>query len=95
MMGSYQAGYVAAWAVAVVGVIAGVLAGIGYTGAHPAWLTPDISATAGIVAAICVGLAALLPQLGRTPAARAASYLKAAAGELPPDLAEKHVVETT
>jgi hypothetical protein len=94
-MGSYQLAYVAAWAVAVVGIVAGVLAGIGYTGAHPSWLTPDISATAAIVSAISVGLAALLPQLTRTPAARLASYLKAAAGELPPDLAEKHVVENT
>jgi hypothetical protein len=91
-MGSYSLAYKVGLAVAVVGVIAGVLAGIGYTGARPSWETADISATAGLVSAICVGLAALLPQLGRTPAARTTSYLRAAAGVLPDDLAAKHRV---
>lgn len=91
-MTSYTLAYYAAIAIAVVGVIAGVLAGIGYTGARPSWETADVSATAGIISAICVGLAAALPQLGRTPGARETSYLKAAAGVLPDDLAQKHAV---
>jgi hypothetical protein len=87
---TYSIGFYAAWLVAVVGVIAGVLAGLGYTGLHPSWLTQDVSATAGIVSAICVGLAALLPQVTRSPAVRESNYLAAAGGVLPDDLAAKH-----
>jgi hypothetical protein len=92
MTGSYTLGYWIQIGVAVIGVIAGVLAGVGYTGMRPSWETMDVSATAGVVSAICVGLAAMLPQLGRTPAARTTSYLRAAAGILPDDLADKHKV---
>lgn len=88
----YQLAYYYAIVVAVVGVVAGVLAGASQTSFHPSWLTGDVAATAGIVSAICVGLAAALPQLGRTPASREANYLKAAAGVLPDDLAAKHGV---
>ncbi len=87
---SYNFWYYAAIIVAVIGVIAGVVGGIGYTGLRPGWDTPDVAGTAGMVAAICVGVAALLPQLTHTPAARETAYLKAAAtGELPKDLKTK------
>ena len=80
-----------AWFVAAIGVIAGALAGYGATSWHPAWLTSDIAATAGLVSAICVGLAALLPQLNRTPKQREDKYIAAATvGQLPKDIAEKH-----
>lgn len=88
---TYTVAWYAAWGVAVVGVIAGVLAGVGHTGLRPGWLTDDISATAAIVSAICVGMAALLPAVGRTPAAREHELLSARQyGTLPKDLAEKH-----
>ncbi len=87
---SYNFWYYAAIVVAIIGVVAGIVGGIGYTGLRPGWDTPDVSATAGMIAAICVGVAALLPQLTHTPAARKLAYHKAAAtGELPADLAAK------
>jgi hypothetical protein len=92
LTGSYSLAYYAAILVAVVGVVAGVLAASAVAPNHPSWLTGDVAATAGLVSAICVGLAAFLPQLARTPSTRETSYLKAAAGVLPDDLAAKHPV---
>lgn len=89
---TYSVQFYAAWIVAAIGVVAGVLAGASQTPWHPSWLTGDVAATAGIVSGVCVALAALLPQVNRTPATREAKYLKAAAGVLPEDLAEKHPV---
>ena len=86
---TYSVAYYVAWAVAVVGVVAGVLAGVGHTGARPSWLTDDLSATAAIVSAVCVGLAALLPQVTRTPAKREQAYQDAVRGTVPKDLAGK------
>lgn len=87
---NYSVGFYAAWVVAVIGVIAGILAGASQAPWHPSWLTSDIAATAGLISAACVGLAALLPQIGRSPAAREATYLKAATqGILPDDLEKK------
>jgi hypothetical protein len=94
-MTSYSVGYYAAWIVAIAGVIAGVLAGIGYSGLRPSWETQDISATAGIISAICVGLAAILPQVTRSPAARESRYIAALAGMLPDDIAKKHNLTVT
>jgi hypothetical protein len=88
-MGSYHLAFYAARLNAAVGVVAGVLAAA-YLTAHPSWLTADVAATAGIVVLICGGLAALLPQVTRTPEQREANYLKAAAGVLPPDIAKKY-----
>lgn len=87
---TYNLQYMAAWAVAAIGVVAGVLAGASQTPWHPAWLSGDMAATAGLVSAICVSLAALLPQIHRTPSTREAAYLSAAVGVLPPDLASRH-----
>lgn len=88
---TYSVGFYAAWIVAAVGVVAGVLAGASQTPWHPAWLTGDVAATAGIISGICVALAALLPQIGRSPGKREDSYVKAAvSGELPKDIAERH-----
>ena len=87
---TYSVAYYAAWVVAAIGVLAGVLAGASQTPWHPSWLTTDLAATAGIVSAVCVGLAALLPQVTRTPGVRESNYMAARLGTLPPDLAEKH-----
>lgn len=90
MIGSYNLAYVAAWLVAVVGVVAGVIAGAATAGHAPSWVTSDVAATCALISTVCVGLAALLPNIQRTPAKREATYLDARAGALPPDLARKH-----
>jgi hypothetical protein len=92
---TYSVQWIAAWAVFIVGAICGVLAGADRLGAHPSWLTPDLAATATIVAAVCGILAAVLPQLQRTPAVREARYISALAGSLPDDVAQKHGLMTT
>lgn len=86
---TYNLAYWAAWLNAAIGVVAGVLAGA-YLTVHPSWLTTDVAATCGIVVPITVGLAALLPQVTRTPAARESKYLVASQGKLPDDLAKKY-----
>lgn len=85
---TYDIRYALAWVNAAGGVIAGVLAAAWLT-VHPSWLTQDIAATCGVIVPITVGLAALLPQINRTPATREATYLAAAAGKLPDDLVNK------
>lgn len=85
---TYDVRYAVAWVNAAVGVIAGVLAAAWLT-VHPSWLTQDVAATCGVIVPISVGLAALLPQINRTPAQREANYLAAAAGKLPDDLVSK------
>lgn len=89
-MTSYSFAWYLAWCVAVVGIVAGVLSGASLTPWHPIWLTPDVAATAGIISAVCVGLAALLPQVGHSPAHRESAYLAASVGVLPDDLAARH-----
>lgn len=87
---SYQLKYTLAWINAALGVIAGVLAATSLTPFHPSWLSTDVAATAAILSTICVGLAALLPQVSRTPANRETAYLAASVGVLPDDLAARH-----
>ncbi len=87
---NYAWQYYAQVLITPIGIVAGVLAGVGYIGAHPGWLTTDVAATAGIIAACCAGLNAWLPQLSRTPGIREQRYLDAQAGTLPDDLAAKH-----
>jgi hypothetical protein len=91
---SYPLAYAAAWIVAAVGIIAGGVAAAGLT-VHPSWLTSDVTATASIVAPICVALGAILPQIQRTPGKRESSYLLANQGQLPPDLQAKYPTITT
>jgi hypothetical protein len=85
---TYRVTYALAWINAAIGVVAGVLAGA-YLTVHPSWLTQDVAATCGILVPITVGLAALLPQVQRTPAQRDAKYLAALAGALPDDVANR------
>lgn len=87
---NYNLKYTAAWIVAAAGVIAGILAGASQTPWHPGWLTSDVAATAGLIAAACAGLAAFLPQVSRSPSVRESAYLSASVGVLPDDLAAKH-----
>lgn len=87
---SYSIQFYAAWLVFVVGAIAGVLAGADKLGAHPSWLTSDLVATCTLVAAVCIPLAAVLPQITRTPSAREAKYTAALAGAPPDDIARKY-----
>src|SRR5690348_6223315 len=91
---NYTPAYYFAWLNAAIGVIAGALSAA-YLVAHPSWLTGDIAATCGIVVTITVGLAALLPQVTRTPAARESKYIAALAGSLPDDVAQKHGLSVT
>jgi hypothetical protein len=86
---SYAPAFYLAWLNAAVGVVAGALSAA-YLVAHPTWLTSDIAATCGVIVTISVGLAALLPQIGRTPGARETRYLAAHQGLLPEDIAKKH-----
>lgn len=92
---NYSVQFYAAWAIFIVGTACGVLAGADKLGAHPAWLTPDLVATCTLIAAVCIPLAAVLPQITRTPAARSAKYIAAMAGALPDDIAEKHGLSVT
>lgn len=91
---SYNVAFYAAWVNAAVGVIAGTLAAA-YPIAHPSWLSADIALTCGILVPITVGLAALLPQIQRTPAQRESRYIAALAGSLPDDVAKKHGLSAT
>lgn len=91
---SYSVSFAVAWLNAAVGVVAGVLAAA-YLTVHPSWLSADIAATCGIVVPITVGLAALLPQVTRTPAKRDNAYIAALAGSLPEDVAKKHGLMVT
>jgi hypothetical protein len=93
-MTGYTPAFYLAWVNAAVGVIAGALSAA-YLLAHPAWLTGDIAATCGVIVTITVGLAALLPQISRSPSAREAKYLAALAGSLPDDIANKHGLTVT
>lgn len=86
---TYNVQWIAAVVVFVVGTIAGVLAGADRLGAHPSWLTPDVGATATLIAAVCIPLGAVLPQLQRTPGTREQRYSDALRGQLPKDLAGK------
>lgn len=86
---AYRAQYLLAQLVAIVAAVAGVLAGSGLT-VHPAWLTPDVTATASVVVVVCLALQPLLPSLIRTPSKREATLLSATVGVLPDDLADKH-----
>lgn len=92
---TYPVMYAVAWIVAATAVIAGILAASIAAPNHPSWLTSDVASTCGLIAAICGGLAAFLPQVQRTPDRREAKYLDATAGILPSDLAEKHADLTT
>lgn len=89
---NYDLQYKAAILNAVVLTIAGALSAYGALPAHPSWLTSDVMLTAGIVFAICGGLAAtVLPPLQRTPKVREDKYIVAATmGALPEDIAKKH-----
>lgn len=91
---SYTPAFYLAWINAAVGVVAGALSAA-YLVAHPQWLTGDVAATCGVVVTVSVGLAALLPQISRTPAQRDAKYLAALAGALPDDIAQKHGLTIT
>lgn len=86
----YRIQYIAAWVVAALGIVTGILAASVAIPMHPSWLTTDVAATAGLISTVCVALAAILPQVHRSPAVREAAYLSAAVGVLPPDLAAMH-----
>lgn len=87
---TYTVRWWASWVVGTIGAIAGVLAASAVTPFHPLWLSTDVAATAGLVAAVCAAVATRLPDTGRTPGTREASYLSASVGVLPKDLADKH-----
>lgn len=86
--GSYSLAFYGAWLNAALGVVCGALAGA-YLLVHPSWLTSDVASTAGVIVTVTVGLAAILPSVGRTPGSREIKYLAASQGVLPSDIARK------
>lgn len=83
---NYSLAHLLAIVNAAIGIVAGALASAYLIPQHPSWLTGDVAGTCTILVTITVGLAALLPQVTRTPKKREDAYIAAMAGAPPDDV---------